>query len=155
MAKILMAQTIAGCMDGIHPKKFIAGETYVIDDIEINQRLADMFLNCDAATIIRERKPALEPSEKAVIKEAPEKKKAQLSVSEITKAASTKKDKTKKVIETKSDDQTMRVFHLADKLDIHYQKIIEIANKLNIPVKAAQSGLTKKESTLIEAEFKK
>ena len=159
MAKILMAQTIAGCMDGIHPKKFISGGIYAIDDVEINQRLADMFLKCNAATIIRERKPVLEPSEKAVIEEAPKKKK-QLSVSEAMKVVSDtkedkiKEDKPKKQADIKSNI-TMRVFNLADKLKVSWQKIIESANKLDIPVKAAQSGLTEKESALIESEFKK
>lgn len=145
-----MIQTIAGCMDGIHPKQFVNGIIYQIDGNQINQRLADIFVNCNAAVIIRERKPILESPEQAVIKEAPEKK-AQLSVSKTMKAVS----KTKKIVETKSDDKNMRVFHLADKLEVPFQKIIELANKLGIPVKAAQSGLTEKESTLIEAEFKK
>ncbi len=169
MAKIRMTQTIAGCMDGIHPKKYIAEEVYTIDGDEINQRLANMFLGCNAAELIRERKPVLESPEKAVIEEAPEKK-IELSVSEALKKASkseVEQEETNKKIdeeeideeetkkETGSIPKAMRVFQLADKLKTPYKKIIKLANKLGIDVKVAQSGLTEEESNLIEVEFKK
>lgn len=166
MAKIRMTQTIAGCMDGIHAKKYIAGEEYIIDGDQINQRLANTFLSCNAAELIRERKP-LSPPEQTVIEEAPEKK--VLSVSEAkTKAAGgseTEKDEDQepekpsntvvKESEVTKPDKIMRVFQLADVLDVSYKKVLELANDLGIKVKAAQSGLTEEESKKIKNHFEK
>ncbi len=145
MAKIKMTQTIAGCMDGIHPKKYVAEEIYAIDGTEINQRLADMFLGCGAAVIIRERKPILESPEKAVVEEAPE---AKLQSPELKPEIDLKE-------ETKHEPKTIRVFQLADKLGVSYKKILYVANDLGIEVKVAQSGLTEAECKRIESSLDK
>ena len=89
MAKIRMNQTIAGGMDGIHARKYLAGQEYEIDGEQINNYLAKIFLNANVADIVRERKPSVEPSERAVIEKAPEIKteKPQLSVSDALEKA--------------------------------------------------------------------
>ena len=153
MARIKMTQTIAGCMDGIVAKKYIKDTEYAIDGNEINQRLADMFLNANAAVIIRERKPVLEAPEKAVIEEAPQKK--VMSVSESMKKARAKKEDQPDKKETESAIKTTRVFHLANELKVSYKELVKLANKLGIKAKAAQSGLSENDVKKIKANFVK
>jgi hypothetical protein len=134
-----MIQTIAGCMDGIHPRKFEIGKEYKIDDVEINQSLVDIFVQCGAGEIVSERKMIPEAPEKVVIESAPEKKGpsgSQLSV-------------------TEPKPKIMRVFGLATKLKTDPKNILKIANELGINVRAAQAGLTADEVKRIEEKFNK
>jgi len=176
MAKILMMQTIPGCMDGIHAKKFIKGQEYLVDGVQINQRLADMFIGCKAAKIVRERKSIANAPEQAVMEAAPENKeekiepeKAQMSVSEAKKLASDSEDeedekelddppedKDEPEAEAKDvnpDAKDTRVYQLADELKTNWKDVIIAANKLGIEVKAAQAGLTANEVQRIKERF--
>jgi len=158
MGRIRMTQTIDGCMDGIHPKKFTKDQEYEIDNNEINQKLADIFINCSAAVSVRARKP-IEVPEKAVIKEAPETK-FEMSASEMRKAA--EKSDAKETTpdpedsgDSKPEAKNTRVFQLSDELEASWKDIIKIANKLGIDVKKAQSGLMDTEAEAIRVAFKK
>ena len=178
MAKIIMVQTIPGCMNGITAKKYIKGQEYQIDGVQINQRLADMFIGCKAAKIVRERKSIARAPEQAVIEAAPENKeekiepeKAQMSVSEAKRLASDsepedEKEDENKLEETKDADgskpegdninpdaKDTRVYQLADELKVNWQDVIKAANKLGIEVKAAQAGLTAIEVQRIKERF--
>jgi len=158
MGRIRMTQTIDGCMDGIHPKKFTKDQEYEIDNNEINQKLADIFINCSAAVSVRARRP-MEAPEKAVIKEVPSTK-SELSVSEMSKI--TEKSDVKEIIsdlkdsdDGKPEAKNTRVFQLSDELGISWKDIVKIADELDINVKRAQSGLTDTEAEAIRAAFKK
>jgi len=155
MGRIRMAQTIPGCMDGIHPKKFIKDQEYEIDDNEINSRLAKIFLNCGAAVSVRARKPIGVP-EKAVIEEAPEIK-PQMSASEMRKIGKKTEIESDKEPETDKEPESKdtRVYQLSDELGISWKKIVRIAKELGFNVKTAQAGLTNSEVEKIKAAYKK
>lgn len=129
MPKIRMTQTIPGAMDGIHHKKYIAGEEYEIDGVEINQRLAKIFLKANVAEVVRERKPVEMPAEEA----------------------------TKEAIETdeeaESEANVMRVFQLADELDKSSKEVVVAAAELGIDATSPQSGLTATEAQKIKDHF--
>jgi len=155
MGRIRMTQTIPGCMDGIHPKKFVKDQEYEIDNNEINLTLAGIFLNCGAAVKVRSRQPILEAPEKAVIDKVP-KTKPEKSASEMMKMDE-KPEEIEADVESiiKAETKSVRVFQLSDELGISWKEIVKIANRLGIDIKKAQSGLTDSEVEKIKVAFKK
>lgn len=153
MGRIRMTQTIPGCMDGIHPKKFMKDREYEIDNNEINLTLAGIFLDCGAAVKVRSRQLILEAPEKAVIDKVPETK-PEKSASEMMKMDE-KPEETDVEPIIKAETKSVRVFQLSDELGISWKEIVKIANKLGIDIKKAQSGLTDSEVEKIKVAFKK
>jgi len=150
MPKIIMRQTKPGSMDGITINLYVKDREYKIDDSEINQVLADAFIDARWAKIVRERDvpPAnLTPPETAVIVNAPETKNhpvPELLTEEETESIHP---------EVKPEAKSTRVFELAKDLKTNYGKIIKVANRLEIMVTAAQSGLTDSEVKKIKEAF--
>ncbi len=156
MAKIKMLKTLAGSMNGINHKKYTIDEEYEIDGFQINQRLADIFLKGNLAKIVDEVE-ILQPSERTVIKKAPETKVEELvedstddTIEDILDSNEDKEETT-----DDSNQKVMRVYNLANELKTPVKKIINIAKKLKINANAAQSGLTQYQVDKIKAEFNK
>ena len=160
MPKIRMTQTIAGCSDGIHPRQFIKNQEYEIDNNEISQKLALIFIGCGAAIKIKTRKPILEAPEKAVVDKAPEIKPV-MSASEMRKMNPEEPEvEGKEEIPdedeiNKPESKDTRVYQLSDELGVSWKEIVKIADKLKINVTKAQSGLTNTEVEEIKMAFKK
>ena len=150
MAKILMHITVPGSMDGITANLYEKGKEYNIDDQQINQKLADIFLKAGWAELLRERTiPA--PSERAVEVSAPE-------IKDHPKPAVLTEEETERkesFEEGKTEVKSTRVYELAGELGIPWAKIVKMAGKLGINVKVAQAGLTESEVKKIKANFKK
>ena len=154
-----MTQTIAGCSDGIHPKQFIKSQEYEIDNTEISQKLASIFIGCGAAIKIKTRKPILEAPEKAVVDKAPEIK-PEMSASEMMKKnedsdESEDSDEDETEVAAESESKSTRVFQLSDELGTSWKEIVKVAKELGINVKVAQAGLTDTEVEKIKMAFKK
>jgi len=159
MAKILMSQTMPGSMDGITTNLYIKGQKYEVDEDQISQKLADIFVNAKWATVVRERTVA--PAETAVVQKAPEIKAEPEEAPE--------KLETKTELETEEESaqafsdqpeaphelKTTRVFELAQELEIPYKEVIKLAADLDIYVKVAQSGLSDSEVKRIRESFEK
>jgi hypothetical protein len=143
MAKILMKQTKPGSMDGVTTNLYTKGHEYKIDNNEINQTLANAFVEARWAKIIRERSAPVEvitPPETAVEVSAPEIKESE------PKVESFKED-------VKPEIKSTRVFELARELKTPWNNVCKVANKLGIKVKTAQSGLTKSEVKRIKKSY--
>ena len=157
MQTILMKITIAGSMDGFSTNLYKAGQKYPVDNNHINQGLADSFVNANFATYIRERM-VVEPEERAVEVSAPE-----IKVAKDTGPKETKTEIEKEEIsaQTFSDEpeiqepKNTRVFALAKELKVGWEKIIKVANELDINVRAAQAGLTDSQVQEIKKAFEK
>ena len=171
MIKIRMTQTTPGSLDGHTTKVFRAGEEYIVCDTPdlmeaalakgervITKGLSIAFVShLQVATLIRERQEPqqpesqLEPSEKTVVEAAPENK--AVLTEEEAEAENPEVIEEKAPEEEKKQDDTaptLRVFQLADELGVKTKKVLKAANKLNIKVTAAASGLTEEEAEKIK-----
>ena len=170
MIKIKMTQTTPGSLDGHTTKVFRAGEEYIVCDTPelmqaalekgeraISKELSIVFVShLQVATLIRmrqepEAQSQLEPSEKTVVEAAPENK--AVLTEEEAEAENPEVIEEKAPAEEKKQDDTaptLRVFQLADELGVKTKKVLKAANKLNIKVTAAASGLTEEEAEKIK-----
>ena len=170
MIKIKMTQTTPGSLDGHTTKVFRAGEEYIVCDTPdlmeaalargervVTKELSIVFVShLQVATLIRERQEPeaqsqLEPSEKTVVEAAPENK--AVLTEEEAEAENPEVIEEKAPEEEKKQDDTaptLRVFQLADELGVKTKKVLKAANKLNIKVTAAASGLTEEEAEKIK-----
>ena len=170
MIKIKMTQTTPGSLDGHTTKVFRAGEEYIVCDTPdlmeaalargervVSKELSIVFVShLQVATLIRmrqepEAQSQLEPSEKTVVEAAPENK--AVLTEEEAEAENPEVIEEKAPEEEKKQDDTaptLRVFQLADELGVKTKKVLKAANKLNIKVTAAASGLTEEEAEKIK-----
>ena len=131
MLKIKMLKTTAGALDGISIRKFEKGLLYEVP-VQISDYLAKLFLKMEVAEIAavpRKRNPA--PSETAVID--PPEIKVEPEPEPVEKP---------KVI--------MRVFQLADELNMSSKDLIKLAKENGIHAPAPQSGLSEVEVNKIK-----
>ena len=142
MAKILMKQSKPGSMDGMTINLYKKGIEYEIDDNEINQSLADAFIEARWAVLVRTRIVPVpsEPKEEVV----PSEPKEEVVPSE------TKEEK-----KEKAEPKNTRVYEVAGELDVAWQDIVALAKALDIDVSKAQSGLTDTEVKKIKEGFAK
>ena len=130
MVRIKMNITAQGSSDGIIISNYKEGCEY-----NVSERLARNFVEdqriAERVLMIRRKTPA--PSEKAVVEKAPEVKKKE------------GKEEEKK--------RSLRVYQLADELDVSSADIIAVAKKLDISVSAHTSSLSGAEVERIEKEF--
>jgi len=160
MAKIIMVQSMAGCIDGIHQRKYQAGQEYEIDGVQMNQKLANIFLKCGAAKmadIVPPNPPnppkpnePIDPPEKAVVENPPEMKEED-PVDDENAGDEQEPEEEKK--ESEPEAKIMRVFELANELKVPYKRVVKVAKTLKINVEFAQAGLTQSEADKIKAEF--
>ena len=137
-----MIKTTVGALDGIHLRKFEAGVPYSIPD-QITQKLADLFVKMEVAKVYRERvlpiappeiKPVAPPEIKIV---EPESDPEIIEEDDSTVVIGETEEVPKKSI--------MRVYQLAEELDVASKVIIETATALGIHAPAVQSGLSQDE----------
>jgi len=128
-----MKQSKPGSMDGMTINLYKKGIEYEIDDNEINQSLADAFIEARWAVLVRTRIVPVpsEPKEEVVPSETKEEKKE------------------------KAEPKNTRVYEVAGELDVAWQDIVALAKALDIDVSKAQSGLTDTEVKKIKEGFAK
>ena len=153
MPKIRMIKTTPGSLNGFEVMSFIKDQEYVVPD-----ELAKAFIeHLGVATIVRERKAVPEAPEKAVVEAAPENKavlteeEEEAGKDESIEEHSVDDAENATPIVEEDKSMAMRVYQLADELNVDYKKIIKVAKKLKIYVSAATSGLSEEEAEKIKA----
>ncbi len=137
MKKVKMNYSIEGSPDGMRVCIYQGGYEYDLPD-----KLADVFINIKAAehVEVRKRKAVSAAPQNAAVDVAPE----NASVP-------------KPVVDKDEDEKTfvVRVYQLAEELDVSSKDIIETAKKIGIYARAPASGLSDEEITRIKKELKK
>lgn len=154
MVTIKMLKTTPGSPDGFYTKMYEEGKEYTAD-IDIPPRLAKTFVEDmkKVAVYVTEGKAMPVAPENAVIETAPENKVEEpKTVEEKPKEKEhgweppQKKDKKGKV---------MRVYQLADELDIPSKDILIAIENIGIYARNAASGLSEEEVAKLKSALKK
>lgn len=153
MVTIKMLKTTPGSPDGFYTKMYEEGKEFTVD-IDIPPRLAKTFVEDmkKVAVYVTEGKAIPAAPENAVMEAVPENK-----VEEPEKVEEKPKEKEHDWEPPKKKDKgkVMRVYQLADELDIPSKDILIAVENLGIYARNAASGLSEEEVQKIKTALKK